>query len=387
MKAVVYHGKHDFRVDDVPRPQLESSTDAIIRVTSTAICGSDLHLYDGAIPGMLDGDIVGHEFMGVVEELGDDVTHVSVGDRVVVPFVIACGQCQFCQREEFSLCDRTNPAAELVEKVYGHAPAGLFGYTHLFGGYPGGQAEFARVPHADVGLFAIPDEMTDDDALFLTDILPTGWMAAKNCDIHEGDVIAIAGAGPVGQFAAESAMVMGASAVAVIDRVQDRLDEAARIPGVVPINPRRQNVQQELRMLTSGRGPDAVIDAVGMEAGGGGAIGLLDRVKQRLRLQTGRPTALRPLIKAVRKGGRVSIPGVYGGIVDSFPLGIVFGKGLTLTGGQTHVQAYIPELIDHIRAGRIYPSRIVSTHLPLEDAPEAYERFKAKEYLKVVLHP
>lgn len=387
MKAVTYHGKHDVRVDEVPRPQLESTTDAIIKVTSTAICGSDLHLYDRVIPGMREGDILGHEFMGVVEELGSEVTHVAVGDRVVVPFVIACGQCEFCVSGQYSLCDRTNPAGKILEPAYGHAPAGLFGYTQFFGGYPGGQAEYVRVPHANVGLFAVPDTMTDDDALFLTDILPTGWMAAKNCDIHDGDIVAIAGAGPVGQLAAESALLMGAKTVIVVDREQERLDAVAQLDGVVTLNARRDHVQRELRTLTSGRGPDAVIDAVGMEAGGGGALGLLDRVKQRMRIQTGRPTALRSLIKAVRKGGRVSIPGVYGGIVDSFPLGVVFGKGLTLTGGQTHVHAFIPELMEHIQEGRLNPARIAAVHLPLDQAPEAYRRFKAKEVLKVVLNP
>ncbi len=387
MKAVVYHGKHDVRVDEVDKPRLHAPTDAIIKVTSTAICGSDLHLYDRAILGMKKGDILGHEFMGVVEDVGQDVTHVSVGDRVIVPFVIACGACWYCDQGEFSLCDNSNPNAKAVEKVYGHSPAGLFGYTHLFGGFAGGQAEYVRVPYANVGLFAIPDSMDDDHALFLTDILPTGWMAAENCQIEKGDTVLIAGAGPVGQLAAASALVQGASTVAVFDREPSRLAKVAELPGVVPIEHTGRKVQAEIKRLTAGRGADAVIDAVGMEAHGGGPVGAYDRVKQRLRMQTDRATALRTLIKAARKGGRVSIPGVYGGVADKFPIGAVFGKGLKMTGGQTHVHRYVPELIDMIADGALDPSRIISAHMPLDDAPQAYELFKDKKELKVILRP
>lgn len=387
MKAVVYHGKHDVRVEEVEKPHLQAPTDAIIKVTSTAICGSDLHLYDRAIPGMLEGDIVGHEFMGVVEDVGDGVTHVSVGDRVIVPFVIACGTCWYCEQGMQSLCDTTNPNAKILEKTYGQSGAGLFGYTHLFGGYAGGQAEFVRVPHADVGLFAIPDSMDDDHALFLTDILPTGWMAAANCEITAGDTVLIAGAGPVGQLAAASALVQGAGTVIIFDREASRLEKVAELPGVRTVEHTGRKVQDAVRGITGGRGADAVIDAVGMEAHGGGAVGAYDRVKQRLRMQTDRTTALRTLIKAARKGGRVSIPGVYGGVADKFPIGAVFGKGLTMTGGQTHVHRYVPELIDLIADGVLDPSRIISAHMPLDEAPEAYELFKDKKELKVVLRP
>ncbi|MFW2513967.1 zinc-dependent alcohol dehydrogenase [Demequina sp. SO4-13] len=387
MKAVVYHGKHDMRVDEVDKPHLQSPTDAIIKVTSTAICGSDLHLYDRAIVGMKEGDIVGHEFMGVVEDAGQGVSHVSVGDRVIVPFVIACGTCWFCTQGLQSLCDNTNPNAKILEKTYGQSGAGLFGYTHLFGGYDGGQAEYVRVPHADAGLFAIPDSMDDDHALFLTDILPTGWMAAVNCDISEGDTILIAGAGPVGQLAAASALVQGAGTVVVFDRERSRLDKVAELPGVVPLEDTGRGVQKAIKALTGGRGADAVIDAVGMEAHGGGVVGAYDRAKMRLKLQTDRVTALRTLIKAARKGARVSIPGVYGGVADKFPIGAVFGKGLTMTGGQTHVHRFVPELIDLIGNNSLDPSRIISAHMPLDKAPEAYELFKDKKELKVVLQP
>jgi threonine dehydrogenase-like Zn-dependent dehydrogenase len=387
MRAVTYQGKHKVEVTEEPIPKLEDSSDAIIRVTSTAICGSDLHLYDRALVGMKRGDILGHEFMGVVVERGDDVTHVEEEQRVVVPFVIACGECFYCSRGEYSLCDTTNPNAGLVEKLYGQSPAGLFGYTHLFGGFAGGQAEYVRVPHADVGLFAVPEDLVDDDVLFLTDILPTGWMAAENCGIAEGDVVLVAGAGPVGQLAAECALVMGAREVAIVDRVPSRLERAAELPGIVPLEEGSADLERELARLTRGRGPDAAIDAVGLEAHGGGVPGVYDRVKQRFRLQTDRTTALRTAMKAVRKGGRVSVPGVYGGVADKFPIGLLFGKGLTMTGGQTHVHRYIPQLLELIREGQINPARIIEAHMPLEDAPEAYRRFHAQELLKVVLQP
>ncbi len=387
MKAVVWRGKHNVQVEDVPAPQIEKPTDAIVRVTSTAICGSDLHLYDRAVLGMRRGDIMGHEFMGVVEATGPGVTHVSPGDRVIVPFVIACGECEWCRAGEQSLCDRSNPHAKVVEKLYGHSPAGLFGYTHLFGGFDGGQAELVRVPYAHIGLFAIPDDVDDDHALFLTDILPTGWMAAENCQIEEGDTVLIAGAGPVGQLAAASALHQGAGTVAIFDPEVERLALASELPGVVPIDSTGRNVHKVVATLTQGRGADSAIDAVGMEAHGGGVVGVYDRVKQRMRLQTDRVTALRTLIKSTRKGGRLSIPGVYAGVADKFPIGAIFGKGITVTGGQTHVHRYVPELLELVRDGSIDPSRIITAHMPLEEAPQAYELFKDKKELKIILRP
>lgn len=389
MRAVTYHGKHDVRVDEVDEPVIFAPTDAIIRVTTAAICGSDLHLYDRALLGMKTGDILGHEFVGVVEQLGSDVTHVAVGDRVVVPFVIACGHCYFCRRGLVALCDNTNPDAGLIEPLYGHSPAGLFGYTHFFGGYPGGQAEYVRVPHADFGLFPLPDELPDELAVLLADILPTGYAAAERCDIQPGDVVAVAGAGPVGQLAALCAKQLGAREVVVIDRFEDRLELARSGAGVTAVNYREQSPERVLRELTDGRGPDAVIDAAGMESHGGGILGVYDRVKQRMRLQTDRVTALRQLMRSVRKGGRVSIPGVYAAVADKFPIGVMFGKGLTMAGGQTNVHPLVGPLMDKLTTGVLDPAFVVTKTVPLDEARDAYRRFLHKEpgYVKVLLKP
>jgi threonine dehydrogenase-like Zn-dependent dehydrogenase len=324
MKAVRWHGKQDIRVDEVPEPQIVNPRDAIVRVTRTAICGSDLHLYGGFIPTMKKGDILGHEFMGEIIDVGSEVKQLSVGDRVVVPFNISCGQCYFCKNEQFSLCDNTNPNAWKAEVVYGATSAGLFGYTHMLGGYAGGQAEFVRVPFADVGCVKIEQNIDDERVLFLTDIFPTGYMAAENCDIKPGHVIAVWGCGPVGQFAIRSAFMLGAERVIAIDRVRERLDMAAQ-SGADILHFENDHVIEALMDITAGRGPDACIDAVGMEAHGTGVMGLYDRVKHALKLQTDRPTALRQAIMACRKGGVVSAPGVYGGIVDKFPFGVAFG--------------------------------------------------------------
>jgi threonine dehydrogenase-like Zn-dependent dehydrogenase len=390
MKAVVYHGRQDVRVDDVRRPELRNPRDAIIRVTSTAICGSDLHLYDHAVLGMRRGDIMGHEFMGVVEERGSEVTHVNVGDRVIVPFVISCGQCWFCSKGMVAMCDRSNPNGYLVKPFYGSSPAGMFGYTRFFGGYPGGQAEYVRVPFADAGLFAVPDSMDDDHALFLTDILPTAYQAALNCRISAGDTVAIAGAGPVGQLAARCALVLGAAKVIVIDSVPERLAMAAQVPGVVTINYREERkLHKALLGHSHGRGPDAVIDAVGMASHGKRGPTLQSRIQQATLRQKDKPAALRQLIKSVRKGGTVSLVGVYAGVVDRFPVGVMFAKGLTLAAGQTNVHTHIPPLMEMVRTGAIDPTPIITHRLPLSEAPDGYRRFRDREpgVVKVVLTP
>lgn len=390
MKAVVYHGKRSLSVDEVEDPKILEPTDAIIKVTSSAICGSDLHLYGGFVPGMLNGDILGHEFMGEVVELGPEVTHVKVGDRVVVPFTISCGKCFFCKREMFSLCDTTNPNKKIVEAVYGQSPAGLFGFTHLFGGYCGGQAEYARVPYANVGLFKVPKGLADEKVLFLTDIFPTGYMAAENCDIERGDTVAIWGAGPVGQFVAKSARLLGAENIIVIDRVLERLLMAEKFADAQTINFDEENdVVQRLKDMTHGRGPDKCIDAVGLESHATGLSGIYDRAKQMVALETDRPTALRQIINACRKGGVVSIPGVYGGFVDKFPLGASFNKALTFKMGQTHVHKYVKPLLRRIENDELDPSFIITHTLPLERAPDAYKAFRQKQYntVKVVLKP
>ncbi|HYH75204.1 MAG TPA: zinc-dependent alcohol dehydrogenase [Candidatus Saccharimonadales bacterium] len=392
MKAVVYHGKTNVSVDEVPDPHLIDPTDAIIKVTSTAICGSDLHLYGGYIPGMEDGDIMGHEFMGEVVELGEKVTHVQVGDRVVVPFNIACGECFFCVRQLYSLCDKTNPSPnrDVVEAMYGQSPAGLFAYTHLFGGYPGGQAQYVRVPYAHVGTFKVPDSLPDEKVLFLTDIFPTGYMAAENCDIEEGDTVAIWGAGPVGQMAAKSARLLGAKDVIVIDRINERLDMAGLESASTTLNfDKEKDIVQILKDLTDGRGPDKCIDAVGLEAHSAGLSGLYDKAKHMTKLETDRPTALRQIINACRKGGTISIPGVYGGVVDKFPLGAAFNKGLQFRMGQTHTHKYIPRLLERIARGEVDPSFVITHTIPLSEAPDAYRVFREKEdnCIKVVMKP
>lgn len=379
MKALVWHGKRDVRIDRVPDPSLLNARDAIVKVTSTAICGSDVHLYDGYIPTMREGDILGHEFMGEVVEVGDDVKNLAIGDRVVVPFPIACGGCYFCENDLWSLCDNSNPNAWLAEKVYGQAPAGIFGYSHLMGGYAGGQAEYVRVPFADTGPLKIESDLDDEKVLFLSDIFPTGYMAAENCNIQTGDCVAVSGCGPVGQFAIKSALLLGAGKVIAIDRFPDRLALARDNELVETINYEDVDLQEALQDFTAGRGPDSCIDAVGLEAHGTGPIYAYDKVKQTLKLQTDRPTALRQAIFACRKGGTVSIPGVYGGFVDKTPLGAAFNKALTLKMGQTHVHRYLRPLLQTIEDGRIDPSFVISHRLTLDDAPKGYEIFTQKK--------
>ncbi|BAZ68336.1 alcohol dehydrogenase [Fischerella sp. NIES-4106] len=389
MKAVCWHGANDVRVDTVPYPKILNPRDAIVKISSTAICGSDLHLYNGFIPTMEKGDILGHEFMGEVVEVGRGVNNIKVGDRVVVPFTISCGNCFFCNRDLWSLCDNSNPNGWIAEKLMGHSPAGLFGYSHMLGGYAGGQAEYARVPFADVGLFKIPDGLTDDQVLFLTDIFPTGYMAAENCQIQPGDIVAVWGCGPVGQFAIKSAFILGAERVIAIDRIPERLRLAESYGGAETINYEDADPGEVLKELTGGRGPDAVIDAVGMEAHSMDAMGVYDKVKQAVRLETDRPTALRQVLVACRKGGNVSIPGVYGGFIDKIPMGAAFNKALTFRMGQTHVHKYLQPLLELIQEGKIDPSFIITHKLPLEQAPHGYEIFKHKKdnCIKVVLKP
>ncbi len=390
MKAVCWYGKTDVRVENVPDPKILNPRDAIIKVTLTAICGSDLHLYDGYIPSMQKGDILGHEFMGEVIETGPEVHNLEVGDRVVVPFPIACGQCFFCQREEYALCDNSNPKPWITEQAYGYTTAGIFGYSHMMGGYAGGQAEYVRVPFADVGPIKIPEHLSDEQVLFLTDIFPTGWQAAENAGIQGGETVVVFGCGPVGQFCIKSAYLMGAERVIAIDSVPERLELARTQAGAEVINHREQrDFIDQIKDMTGGRGPDATIDAVGMEAHGMGLDGFYDRVAQSVRLQTDRPTALRYAIQACRKGGTVSIPGVYGGIVDKFTLGAAFGKGLTMKMGQTHVQRYLRPLLDRIDSGDIDPSYIITHRLKLDEAAQGYETFKHKRdhCVKVVLTP
>jgi threonine dehydrogenase-like Zn-dependent dehydrogenase len=389
MKAVCWHGAMDVRVENVPDPKILNPRDAIIKITSTAICGSDLHLYDGFIPTMEKGDILGHEFMGEVVDLGSAVKNVKIGDRVVVPFTISCGNCFFCNRDLWSLCDNSNPNAWMAEKMMGHSPSGLFGYSHLFGGYAGGQAEYARVPFADVGLFKIPEGLTDDQVLFLTDIFPTGYMAAENCQIEPGDTVAIWGCGPVGQFAIKSAYLLGADRVIAIDRIPERLQMAKEQGNAEIINYEEVDAGEALKEMTGGRGPDACLDAVGMEAHGTGLDALYDKAKQAVRLETDRPTALRQVIVACRKGGRVSLAGVYGGFLDKIPMGAAFNKALSFKMGQTHVHRYLKPLLEHIQNGQIDPSFVITHKMNLEDAPKGYEIFKNKKdnCIKVVLKP
>jgi threonine dehydrogenase-like Zn-dependent dehydrogenase len=387
MKALCWYGNHDVRIEYVPDPKILNPRDAIIRVTRTAICGSDLHIYDGFIPSMHEGDILGHEFMGEIMELGPGVKNLQVGDRVVVPFAIACGACGFCARGLWSLCDNSNPNARLLEKLYGASGSGLFGYSHLYGGYAGGQAQYVRVPFADVGPLKIPAGIPDEQVLFLSDIFPTGYMAAENCNIQPGDWIAVWGAGPVGQFAIRSAFLLGADRVFAIDSLPKRL-ELAHAAGAETINFLEENIFDRLLDLTAGQGPDACIDAVGLEAHGVGSIGAwYDKAKTALFMATDRLEALRQAIHACRKGGTVSVPGVYGGLLDKVPFGAAFAKGLTFKMGQTHVHRYLRPLLSLIEDGKIDPSFIISHRLPLDDAPKGYELFhdKADDCTKVVL--
>ncbi|HEX6945000.1 MAG TPA: zinc-dependent alcohol dehydrogenase [Casimicrobiaceae bacterium] len=389
MKATCWHGYHDMRVEQVPDPSILNPRDCIVRVTSTAICGSDLHPYDGALPTMAEGDIMGHEFMGEVVEVGPKVTNLAVGDRVVVPFPIACGACFACKREQYSLCENSNPNAWMAEKLWGHSPAGIFGYSHLVGGYAGGQAEYVRVPFADVGPLRIESNLDDDKLLFLSDILPTGWMAAENANVRPGDTVVVWGCGPVGQFAMIAARLMGADRVIGIDRFPERLALARRLSNAETIDYEEIDVLPALRDMTAGRGADGCIDAVGMEAHGHGLVGGYDQLKHSLRLTTDRPIALREAILACRSGGTVSVAGVYGGFVDKFPLGSLMNRSLTLNTGQTHVHRYMKPLLARIEKGEIDPSRIITHRLDLDDAPRGYALFQRKEEgcIKCVLKP
>jgi threonine dehydrogenase-like Zn-dependent dehydrogenase len=390
VKALCWFGKNDVRVEDVPEPKILNPRDAIVKITRTAICGSDLHLLDGYIPTMERGDILGHEFMGEIVDVGGEVKNLKIGDRVAVPFTISCGNCFFCRRELWSLCDNTNPNAAIPEKLYGFTTAGLFGYSHMTGGYAGGQAEYARVPFADVGPIKIPEHLEDEQALFLTDIFPTGYMAAENCNIQPGDTIAVWGCGPVGQFAIKSAWLLGASRVIAIDRVPERIEMARTEGRAETLDFDDEYIFDKLKEMTGGRGPDACIDAVGMEAHGGGSFdAYLDKAKAAAFLATDRPHALRQAIHSCRKGGTVSVPGVYGGFLDKIPFGAAFQKGLTFKMGQTHVQKYLRPLLKLIEDGKIDPSFVITHRMRLEDAPQGYHIFKNKQdnCIKIVLKP
>jgi threonine dehydrogenase-like Zn-dependent dehydrogenase len=389
MRANCWQGKKKMQVEQVPYPKILNSQDAIVKITSTAICGSDLHLYNGFVPTMQAGDIVGHEFMGEIVEVGKGVNKLKVGDRVVVPFPISCGKCFFCEKQMYSLCENSNPNAWLAEKLWGHSPAGLFGYSHLLGGFAGGQAEYARVPFADVGPIKIEHGFTDEQVLFLSDIFPTGYMAAEACDIQPGDTVAVWGCGPVGLFAIKSAFLLGAERVIAIDRFPERLRMAREKCGAIALNYEQVDVLDSLKEMTGGRGPDSCIDSVGMEAHGHSAMYAYDRAKQALMLESDRPIALREAIMACRNGGIVSVAGVYGGLVDKLPMGSVMNRSLTIRTGQTHVQRYLKPLLQRIENGDIDPSFVVTHRLPLDQAPDAYEMFlnKTHECIKVVLKP
>ena len=390
MKAVCWMGKSKVETQTVEDPQLLNPHDAILKVTRTAICGSDLHLFDGFIPTMEQGDIVGHEFMEIVEEVGDAVTNLTRGDRVVVPFTIACGQCLFCKKKLWASCDNSNPNAHLLEAAYGYSGSGLFGYSHMMGGYAGGQAQYVRVPFANVGPLKIESDLPDEKVLFLSDIFPTGYMAAENAQIHEGDTVAIWGAGPVGQFATASAFMLGAARVIVIDRFPERL-ELARSIGAITVDYSEEDVSvlTALKDLTGGIGPDACIDAVGLEAHMGDLQGFYDTIKVALMLETDRSGVLRQAIQAVRKGGTLSIPGVYGGLLDKVPFGAAFGKGITMKMGQTNMHNYMKPLLERIEKGDIDPSYIISHRITLDEAPRMYEiwRDKKEKVTKIVIDP
>ena len=389
MKALVWHGKEDVRCDNVPDAKIEQPTDIVVRITATAICGSDLHLYDGLMPTMKDGDILGHEPMGIVEEVGTSVTKLKKGDRVVVPFTIACGHCWFCEKTLFSLCDNTNPNHEQAETAMGHSPSGLFGYSHMLGGYPGGQAELLRVPYADVGPIKIESDLPDEKVLFLSDIYPTGYMAAEHANIEPGDTVAVWGCGPVGQMAIRSAVMLGAGRVIAIDNVPERL-AMARAGGAETIDTTDDNASERLKEMTKGRGPDSCIDAVGAEAHGTNALEkIVDNAKMAVKLSTDRPGALRQAIMACRKGGTLSVPGVYIGLLDKIPFGALMNKGLTVRTGQTHVQRYLAPLLKTIEEGKIDPSFVITHERPLEEGPELYKTFRDKKdgCIKVVLKP
>jgi threonine dehydrogenase-like Zn-dependent dehydrogenase len=389
MKALTWHGKGDIRCDSVPDPEIKEGRDAIIKVTSCAICGSDLHIYDGMIPSMKRGDVLGHETMGEVVAVGKNNKKLKVGDRVVVPFTISCGECFFCQRGFYSGCERSNPNHEAAEKVWGHSPAGLFGYSHMLGGFPGGQAEYLRVPFADVGPLKIPDGFSDDQVLFLSDIFPTGYMAADFCNIQHGDTIAIWGCGPVGQFAIRSAFLLGAERVIAIDTVPERLT-LAQTAGAETLDFKKDDIYSRVQELTHGRGADACIDAVGTEASPAASLdSIVDRVKVATFLGTDRPHVLRQAILCCRNFGTVSIVGVYGGLLDSIPFGSAINRGLTFKMAQTPVQSYLPKLMERIEKGEIDPSFVITHRAPLDDGPELYKTFRDKKdgCIKVVLKP
>lgn len=388
MKANCWFGAGDVRVEQVPDPTILNRRDVILKVTSTAICGSDLHLYNGLMPTMKAGDILGHEFMGEVVEVGSEINNLQVGDRVVTAFPIACGRCLSCRKELFSLCENSNPNAWMAEKMLGHSPAGIFGYSHMLGGFAGGQAEYARVPFADVGTIKIPSGIPDEQVLFLSDIFPTGYMAAENCQIQPGDTIAIWGCGPVGQFAIRSAFLLGAERVIAIDRFPDRL-RMAQAGGAEVMNYEEEEVYDRLMEMTGGRGPDACIDAVGMEAHGPGVLAAYERMKQAVKLESDRPYALRQAIMSCKNGGIVSIIGVYSGFIDKFPIGSIMNRSLTIKTGQAHVQRYMGPLLEKIQRGEIDPSVIITHRMRLDDAPQAFATFNRKDdhCMKVVLTP
>ena len=389
MRALTWHGTHDVRVDSVPDPEIVNPRDAILKITSTAICGSDLHLYDGVIPGVAPGDVLGHEFMGEVVETGKDST-LKKGQRVVVPFTISCGGCFHCQIKQYSACENSNPAEkqDMSATLYGHPMAALFGYSHLTGGYSGGQAEYVRVPFSDVGPIVIPDHLEDEKVLFLSDILPTGWMGAENAEIQHDDTVAVWGCGPVGLFAIQSAIVMGASKVIAIDHYPHRLELAKQL-GAEVIDFRTTNVREALMEMSGGIGCDAVIDAVGMEAHGFAKDNMIDIAKQKVGIGADRASALKQAILAVRPSGRVSIPGVYGGMTDKFPLGALMEKGLQVRSGQTHVQRYTKDLLEKIEDGTLDTTFLISHRLPLEDAAHGYKCFREEQdtWTKVILKP
>ena len=387
MKALCWEGKHSIAVKTVRDPAILNPHDAIIKVTTAAICGSDLHLYDGYIPTMEKGDIMGHETMGEVMEVGPSVKRVKVGDKIVIPFDIACGSCHHCKQDQYSFCDNTNPNAVLAEKLYGHSGSGLFGYSHIYGGYAGGQAEFIRVPFVDTNALVIPEGVPDEKVLFLSDIFPTGYMAAENCQIKRGDTVAVWGAGPVGQMAIRSAFLLGAERVIAIDHVASRLKMASEGGAETIHYEEADGILDEIKYRTGGTGPDSCIDAVGMEAHGHTITASLDRVKMAVGLATDRPDALRQAMQACKKGGTLSIPGVYGGLLDKIPFGAAFGKGLTFKMGQTHTQKYMKPLLERILKDEIDPSFVITHRLGIEDGPDAYKAFheNKEDYIKVIL--